>query len=122
MAESDTWREVVLLACGYLSYEGRFGDVQGVVNELTGGRRFDTPEKRLRLLVGGQAWAEFGPHRARGTTGEELIQRVPERLTHLMQDRHAPPRQRLDAGLLLADLHILPPDVDEFVPIPPRTR
>jgi hypothetical protein len=117
LAESDTWRETVLLACGALTYSGRFSDVQAIIAELTGGRRFDTPEKRLRLLVGGQAWVEFGPHRARGHTGEELAERVPDRLTQLMQDRHAPPRQRLDAGLLLADLHILPPDLDDFVPI-----
>ncbi|MBI1299718.1 SUMF1/EgtB/PvdO family nonheme iron enzyme [bacterium] len=117
LAESDIWREVVLLGCGYLSYKGSYSDVQAIIHELTGGRRFDTPEKRLRLLVGGQAWAEFGPHRARGNTGEELTERIPERLTQLMQDRHAPPRQRLDAGLLLADLHILPPDLEDFVPI-----
>jgi hypothetical protein len=122
LAESDIWREVVLLGCGYLSYKGGYSDVQGIVNELTGGRRFDTAERRLRLLVGGQAWVEFGPHRARGHTGEELAERVPERLTQLMQDRHAPPRQRLDAGLLLADLHILPPDLDEFVPIAARAE
>jgi hypothetical protein len=122
LAESDTWRETVLLACGALTYSGRFSDVQAIIAELTGGRRFDTPEKRLRLLVGGQAWVEFGPHRARGHTGEELAERVPERLTQLMQDRHAPPRQRLDAGLLVADLHILPPDLDDFVPIAARAE
>jgi formylglycine-generating enzyme required for sulfatase activity len=42
---------------------------------------------------------------------------IPTLLTAAMQNRHLPPRQRLDAGLLLADLHILPADLDDFVPI-----
>ncbi|MBX3000714.1 MAG: SUMF1/EgtB/PvdO family nonheme iron enzyme [Caldilineaceae bacterium] len=53
---------------------------------------------------------------------QQVIHTIPERLTAAIQNRDLPCRQRLDAGLLLADLHILPPDVDDFVPIAARAE
>ena len=35
-----------------------------------------------------------------------------------MQNRDLPARQRLEAGLLLADLDVDPPGLDDFVPVP----
>ncbi|MFZ1755689.1 MAG: SUMF1/EgtB/PvdO family nonheme iron enzyme, partial [Caldilineaceae bacterium] len=118
LAESDTWREVVLLACGYLTQQGRKEDVQALIAEVTDGECFDSPENRRRLLTGGMAWLEYNsPPRATGVIGRLLSERIPPRLTGLMQHSDAPPAQRLEAGLLLADLGDLPSDLDEFVAI-----
>ena len=118
LAASDTWREVVLLACGYATSKSAFNTTQAILFELAAGTEFATEEARRRLLVAGQGWLEFGPHRAVGATGSLLKEQMPSLLTHLMQDREIPSTQRLEAGLLLADLHILPPDLDEFVLLP----
>ncbi len=87
-ATSDIWREVVLLACGHLTAEGRYGELQALVAELAGGT-FDNDEDRRRLLVAGQAWLEFGPEKATGNVGAELQVKIPQLLTNLMQDRTA---------------------------------
>ncbi len=114
-ATSDIWREVVLLACGHLTAEGRYGELQALVAELAGGT-FDNDEDRRRLLVAGQAWLEFGPEKATGYVGTELQVKIPRLLTNLMQDRTALATQRLEAGQTAADLGELPNDLDAFVP------
>ena len=113
-ATSDIWREVVLLACGHLTAEGRYGELQALVAELAGGI-FDNDEDRRRLLVAGQAWLEFGPEKATGYVGAELQVKIPQLLTSLMQDRSALATQRLEAGQTAADLSHLPDDLDAFV-------
>ena len=122
LAASDAWREVVLLACGYLTHLGRFGDVQAIVAELAGGDRFETPEDRRRLLVAGQAWLEFGPHRATGHTGDDLKRKLPPLLTGLMQNKDAEPAQRLEAGLALADLGEPHGEPDALTPIAAKAK
>ena len=119
LAASDTWREVVLLACGYATSKSAFNTTQAILFELLGDGSFASEEARRRLLVAGQGWFEFGPHRAVGATGARLKREMPPLLTRLMQSRDARPKQRLEAGLILADLHILPDDLDEFVELPP---
>jgi hypothetical protein len=119
LAESDIWREVVLLACGYATLKSAYNQTQAILFELVGDVNFAIEADCGRLLVAGQGWLEFGPHRAVGSVGEELKKRMPPLLTALMQDRDAPPKQRLEAGLILADLNILPDDLDEFVELPP---
>lgn len=119
LAGSDTWREVVLLACGYATSNSAYNTTQAILFELLGDGGFATEEARRRLLVAGQGWLEFGPHRAVGATGERLKREMPPLLTRLMQSRDVPPKERLEAGLILADLHILPEDLDEFVELPP---
>ena len=114
-ATSDIWREVVLLACGHLTAEGRYGELQTLVDELAGGT-FDNDEDRRRLLVAGQAWLEFGPEKATGNVGAELQVKIPQLLTSLMQDGTTLPAQRLEAGQTAADLGHLPGDLDAFVP------
>ena len=103
LAASDTWREVVLLACGYLNYQGRYGDVQALIAEISGGRFADETAWR-RLLVAGTAWLEFGPDRAVGNTGEDIKRQLPEKLIALMQDANAPIPQRAAAGVTLGQL------------------
>ena len=104
LAENDLWREVVLLACGYASNHSAYNQTQAILFELVAGLEVNTPEMRRRLLVAGQAWLEFGPHRAVGATGKTLQEQIPERLTQLMQNPEAPVEERLEAGELLARL------------------
>lgn len=126
LAESDSWREVVLLACGYLTWQGWQEEAQALIAQVTDGERFTTGESRQRLLTGGMAWLEYNsPPRATGPIGRLLSQAIPPKLTALMQQQDAPPAQRLEAGLLLADtfdrlstgLGDLPPELDALVPI-----
>lgn len=119
LAESDKWREVILLACGYATSNSAYNKTQAILFELIGDYDLTSEGDCLRLLTAGQGWLEFGPHRAVGATGERLKREMPPLLTRLMQSRDVPPKQRLEAGLILADLHILPDDLDEFVELPP---
>ncbi len=121
LAANDAWGEVILLSCGYLAYQGRFGDLQAIVTELVAGQEPQEPQEWLRVLLAGRAWVEFGPHRAQGRTGGELTSKVPGLLTQLMQHPDLPPQQRLEAGLLAADLGDLPEDLDDWVEIPADT-
>jgi hypothetical protein len=119
LAGSDAWREVVLLACGYATSRSAFNRTQAILFELVAGTAFATEETDRRLLVAGQGWLEFGAHRAVGVIGALLKERMPPLLTRLMQSRDTPPTQRLEAGLILADLNILPDDLDEFIHLSP---
>ncbi|MCB0055166.1 MAG: hypothetical protein KDE24_37055, partial [Caldilinea sp.] len=76
LAEVDTWREVILLACGYLTWQGRYSDAQALVHELIAGR-LAMPDDIHRLLVAGMAWQEFDPSRATTNTGKALLERIP---------------------------------------------
>ena len=121
LAADDAWGEVILLSCGYLASQGRFADLQAILNELVASQEPQKPKEWLRVLLAGRAWIEFGPHRAQGRTGEELTSKVPGLLTRLMQHPDLPPQQRLEAGLLAADLGDLPQDLDDWVEIPADT-
>jgi hypothetical protein len=117
LAELDTWREVILLACGYHGWKGDYHLLQSLLTELIAGELV-FPADVHRLLVAGAAWKEFDPSRAEGNTGFDLRRRIPAVLTQAMQNAATPARKRLEAGLLAADLGALPDDLDEFVPIP----
>ncbi|MCP3964058.1 MAG: SUMF1/EgtB/PvdO family nonheme iron enzyme [bacterium] len=121
LATGDAWGEVILLSCGYLASEGRFGDLQAIVAALVAGGEPEAPEEWRRVLLAGRAWLEFGPHRAQERQGEELKAKVPRLLTALMQHSDLQPKQRLEAGLLVADLGELPDDLDAWVEIPADT-
>lgn len=114
LATADIWREVVLLACGRLKKEGETEGLQGMILELAADPAESDGDRR-RLLTAGQAWLEFGAQNAVGRVGAGLAADVPRRLTALMQDASAPAAQRLDAGLIAADLGARPPDLDLFV-------
>ncbi len=43
---------------------------------------------------------------------------MPPLLTRVLQQRAGEPATRLAAGLILADLEVLPADLDDLVPIP----
>jgi formylglycine-generating enzyme required for sulfatase activity len=124
LAVEDVWREVVLLACGMLKLGPvpRLSDILAILSHLVAGPEPQEPLGWQRVLVAGRGWLEFGPQRATGgaleVLGGELRERIPARLTTLMQHPDLPAAQRLEAGLLLADLGVLPDDLDAWVEIP----
>ncbi len=75
-----------------------------------------------RVLLLGEAYVRLlTPQRAREAEEQERAQRVmatfPGALTAAMQHSSLPARQRLEAGILLADLDLDPPGLDDFVPV-----
>lgn len=120
-ADSEAWAEMVLLACGELSRAKRLGDTQALIFELVSGEG-QTLEDWRRLVVAGQAWLGFGPHRADLASGRQLKENLLDRLVSLMQNRDVPPRLCLDAGLIAADLGERPADLDAWVPTDARQK
>ncbi len=116
-ASDDAWREVVLLACATLSQENRRQPAQCVLRELIAGKLQARRDAKI-ILLAGEAWREFGPHRKLGSDGADLAKRLPVLLTRVLQQFDLEPASRLAAGLLLADLEILPRDLDELVAVP----
>ncbi|MCB0206545.1 MAG: SUMF1/EgtB/PvdO family nonheme iron enzyme, partial [Anaerolineae bacterium] len=121
--DDDNWREVILLAFGYQVFKlGYFDDALNVIHALLPEQPQSEQDWRRGLLLG-EAYANLlTPQRARQAEDRKVADRVmtdvPRLLTAAMQNRDLPPRQRLEAGLLLADLDIDPPGLDEFVSIP----
>ena len=121
--DDDNWREAILLALGYQIFKlGDFDSALTVINEQLPERPQD-PSQWRRVVLMGEGYASLlTPQRAREAEGQKVAQQVmadvPRLLTTAMQNRHLPPRQRLEAGLLLADLDVDPPGLDEFVPVP----
>ncbi len=112
-AAYDHWREVILLACGYLANEAKsFTRVVSIVDELAavdGSEAAHWP----RLLVAGQAWLEFdGRNRQVSDRGAILRAELPRLLTRVMQTGAAAPAQRRDAGLLAAAIAEPPAELD----------
>ncbi len=69
----------------------------------------------------GEAYVRLlGPQKASEAEGKEdaleIVQKMPQLLAAAMQNRDLAPRQRLDAGLLLARLDIDPPGLDDWIP------
>lgn len=144
MASSDTlqrigqriddpdWREVALLAFGYQIYKlERPDDALLALHELLPAA-VDSEVTRRRMLLLGEAYVRLlEPYRARQSTHQKAAAKVmadmPILLRQAMQrgrlddpaiDAKTLARQRLDAGLLLADLDPAEPKMDDFVPIP----
>jgi hypothetical protein len=111
LAAIDHWREVILLACGYLAdNDGAFNRVVSIIDEIAPSA-LNSATDWARLLVAGQAWKEFdGRNRRVSKVGDRLANELPVHLTALMQNKAASATQRLEAGLLAAD--IAPPPAE----------
>jgi formylglycine-generating enzyme required for sulfatase activity len=100
------WREVILLAVGRLVY--RLEDTNkplGLVVELCpeGAARDEGAWRKAWLA--GEVLLEMGLNRVRDQAlGRELLPRVRERLAALLAGGHLAPRERADAGEVLARL------------------
>lgn len=121
--DQEQWREVTLLALGYqIEVQSEYDSALDVIDELL-------PEKPTtaadwqRLLLLGEAYVHLlTPQRAREAEQQRQAKRIaatlPPLLEQAMQNRDLPAAQRLEAGLLLADLGIDPPGLDDFVTAP----
>lgn len=118
--DKEPWQEAVFLALGHqVAVLGRYDDALTVIDELLPAAPASEADWR-RVLLLGEAYARLlGPQRAREAEQKKLRERVladvPARLTQAMHARSLPPRQRLQAGLLLDDLGVVPPGLDDFV-------
>ncbi|RLT38983.1 MAG: hypothetical protein DWI57_11040 [Chloroflexi bacterium] len=125
--DQEQWREAIFLALGYqTSVLNDYDSPLRVFYQLLPDGVARPADQRAALLLGEAYTRLLGPNRARQTEDKRMadavIKSIPARLTQLMQQRDAPPRQRLDAGLLLDDLAILPEDLDDFVSIPAQAQ
>ncbi len=131
LVENDIWHEVILLACGYLTIK----DVQmegywlSIVQKLARGMKKDVRRWQAPVLAG-RAWLEYGVGSLDDEDAEDLLEDLAPALTAIMQNPDLPmpgglaedrvravARQRLEAGLILADLGVLPDDLDALIPI-----
>ena len=121
--DDDNWREAVLLGLGHQIFKlADFDHALTVIHELLPEQPQDEPDWRHVLLLGEGYASLLTPQRAREAEGQKAAQHVmataPRLLTAAMQNRDLPARQRLEAGLLLADLDVDPAGLDDFVPVP----
>ncbi len=116
LIENDIWHEVILLACGYLASQGPTSAWRSLVLSLADGMDDDLSGWQAPLLAG-MAWREYGFEKLKPRTAKHLKKELSPKLTRIMQAPAIPAAQRLEAGLILADLGILPGDLDALIPI-----
>ncbi len=120
--DDEQWPEVVLLGIGYQVFvAGDYGLPLTVIDECLRREPTNAQEWNTVALLG-DCYRLLGAQRAIEADREQLAGRVmadvPRLLTAAMQNRDLPARQRLEAGLLLADLDVDPPGLDDFVAVP----
>ncbi len=114
------WWEVILLAVGWLVHSGQVDSPLVLVDELCPERPPAAGDETgwRRVWLAGRCLAEIGVGRAgRRELGAKLLERVPERLAHLITHDCLSPRERAEAGSALAVLGD-PRDLDEMAPVP----
>jgi len=122
--DDEAWREAIFLALGFQIsvHPPAYDDALDVFWELLPEEPKTENDWRRILLLGDAYVHLFGSQRAREAEqtrkANDLIKEIPDLLTQTMQNPTLPPTQRLEAGKLLADLDIDPPDLDAFVTIP----
>ena len=114
------WAEVIRLACGHLASDGNYGSAAAVALEVCGTPEETEDGSNARAMLAAEAWRDCraGWPEQRGEDGgavQGLRAALDARLTRWMQDTRSEPKKRLRAGLMLADLEILPPDLDDLV-------
>ncbi|MCL4857898.1 MAG: SUMF1/EgtB/PvdO family nonheme iron enzyme [Caldilineaceae bacterium] len=108
----ESWREVTLLAVGCLGLvkqneEAASAVVTRLLQQAAG-------EPGAAVVWAGAAVKDVWPDGVTPACRDEVV----AALRAAMIDPALPPRTRLEAGLLAADLGDLPPDLDELVPMP----
>jgi len=125
--DDEAWREAIFLALGFQIsvHPPAYDDALDVFVELLPEAPATESDWRRILLLGDAYVHLFGPQRAREAEqtkqAERLIETVPGLITQTMQNPTLPPTQRLEAGKLLADLDVDPPDLDAFIAIPDQS-
>lgn len=126
-AGREGWDEVVRLACLQLASESR-GDGLDLMKFLAShdDSAPTTAAGVRRALVWGHAALDLKLDESEtlatpdAKTKAELLQVLEERLTTLLQDSSLLAARRLEAGEILSDLGLRPPDLDKLVEIPDR--
>ena len=118
--DQEPWREAVFLALGFqVAVQSEYDNALSVIYELLPEAPATDAEWRRVLLLGEAYVRLLGTQRAgeaeQQRRARDVMRDLPVRLTAAMQQRALPARQRLEAGLLLADLEIDPPGLDDFV-------
>jgi hypothetical protein len=121
--DQEPWREALFLALGFqVSVQSEYDNALCVLHELLPEQPNRPAEWRQVLLLGAAYVRLLGPQRVREAEQQrrarEVMRNVPERLTAALHNPDLPAPQRLEAGLLLADLAIQPPGLDDFVTAP----
>jgi len=101
------WREVVLLAVGYLVHSSirDTGKPRLLVEELCPEQAPATDLNWRKAWLAGDVLWEMGANRVRDTAhGQRLLERVCGRLTELVEQGRLSPRERAEAGDVLAAL------------------
>ncbi|MFN8441249.1 MAG: SUMF1/EgtB/PvdO family nonheme iron enzyme [Caldilineaceae bacterium] len=120
---NDIWREVILLACAFHTKEGYHDDVLLMINALITDNQVKSDKDCSKVVIAGQALLEFGLQQAaQNIFGKEPVAKIPPLLVRVMQRSKSPAAQRLEAGLLAADLGDLPDDLDAIVPIAAQAK
>ncbi len=105
-AEGAFWRQVILLAVGRLVYV--VGDVfkpLALVSELCPANQRNEESAWRNAWLAGEVLQEIGLNRVQDKeTGKDLLVRVRRRLVDLLQSGRLTPRERAEAGDVLADL------------------
>jgi hypothetical protein len=117
--DDPNWREAILLTIGYQSLL-QANAFDRTANILHGLWPDDLLTQSQRALLLGEAFVHlFGLKRLGKVKNKriaaELAVRVPRDLSTIMQSSAPPARIRLEAGLLLADLGVLPDGLDDFM-------
>jgi formylglycine-generating enzyme required for sulfatase activity len=100
------WREVILLAVGRLVYlSGDTDKPLALVGELCPGQAGQDEIAWRRAWLAGEALLEIGLKRVQDSAlGRDLLERVRGRLVDLLSGGHLTPRERAEAGDVLARL------------------
>ena len=108
LARADTphWREAVLYAAGKLVYvNADVGKALSLVAELCPADAEDSEAAWRLAWLAGEVMSEIGLKRARDSAqGRDLLRRVQERLKDLLEGGKLAPRERAEAGDVLAAL------------------
>ncbi len=106
MEQGAFWREVILLAIGYLVHQNRDYEKPLTLVDIFCPERAPASDADWQSVwLAGEALLELGLGRARDTErGERLLQRVRDRLADLVEGGHLSPRERADAGDVLGKL------------------
>jgi hypothetical protein len=107
------WREVILLAVGRLVYlSGDTDKPLALVGELCPGQAGQDEIAWRRAWLAGEALLEIGLKRVQDSAlGRDLLERVRGRLVDLLSGGHLTPRERAEAGDVLARLGDPRPEV-----------
>jgi energy-coupling factor transporter ATP-binding protein EcfA2 len=123
--DQEAWRESLLLAIGFqvaVQNPPVYDAALIVIDELWHEEGLDEAARWRRWLLLGEAYIQLlTPQGAQlsslAASAQRMNRTIPPDLTTLLQNPAAPPATRLAAGLLLADLALDPPGLDDWVTI-----